>query len=102
MSKLHIRKGDTVRILSGKDRGKSGRVLVVFPAKQTAIVEGIKMVSKHMKPSQQNPNGGIVEQEAPIHISNLMLMEGNEPTRIGRVKGEKGWVRVSKKSGKPV
>jgi len=102
--KLHIKKGDTVRVLSGKDRGQQGRVLVVFPQKQKAIVEGINMVYKHRRPDQQNPQGEIVEQEAPIHISNLMLLAGGEPTRTGRVKNEdgKGWLRVSKKTGEIV
>lgn len=101
--KLHIKKGDTVRVLCGKDRGNNGKVLKVFPQKETAIVEGIRMVSKHMRPSQQNPNGGIIEQEAPIHISNLMVIDpgSKSPSRIGRRKAEdgNGWVRFAKKSG---
>lgn len=101
--KLHIKKGDLVRVLSGKDRGKTGRVLEVMPRKMTALVEDMKMVSKHMKPNQQNPDGGIIQQEAPIHISNLMLIDPStqQPTRIGRKKAEtgKGWVRYGKKSG---
>ena len=102
-NKLHIKKGDTVRILAGADRGRDGKVLRVFPKNQTAIVEGMKMVSKHMKPSQQNPDGGIIQQEAAIHISNLMLIDPStkEPTRVGRkkVEGGKGWVRYAKNSG---
>ena len=102
-NKLHIKKGDTVRVLAGADRGKDGKVLRVFPQQQTAIVEGMKLVSKHMKPSQQNPDGGIIQQEAAIHISNLMLIDpsSKQPTRVGRKKeeGKKGWVRYSKKSG---
>ena len=101
--KLHIKKGDTVKVLCGKDRGNEGKVLKVFPQKETAIVEGIGMVSKHMRPSQQYPNGGIVEQEAPIHISNLMIIDPGTktPSRIGRKKTDdgKGWVRYAKKSG---
>lgn len=101
--KLKIKKGDTVKVLSGADRGKSGTVMRVFPKNQTAIVEGIRIVSKHMRPSQQNPDGGIVQQEAPIHLSNLQLVDPKtkEPTRVGRRKeeGKKGWVRYSKKSG---
>ena len=102
--KLHIRKGDRVRVLSGKNRGKEGEVLVVYPQKQRAIVEGVNIVKKAIRPDQSNPNGGIVEQEAPIHISNLMLLEGGTPTRTGRIKNEngKGWLRVSKKTGKTV
>ncbi len=104
MKKLHIKKGDTVRVLCGKDRGATGRVLLVFPDKYRAIVEGVNMVRKHVKPNQQSPQGGIVEQEASIHLSNLMLMEGNTPTRTGRMKNEegKGWVRYSKNTGNPV
>ncbi|MEM8898638.1 MAG: 50S ribosomal protein L24 [Bacteroidota bacterium] len=101
--KLHIRKGDTVRVLSGRDRGKEGEVMVVMPKEGKAIVQGINMVSKHTRPNQQNPNGGILQQEAPINVSKLMLIDPKtkQPTRIGRVKNEngKGWVRVSKKSG---
>ena len=99
--KLHIKKGDTVRVLSGRDRGKEGRVQVIFKKDQRAIVEGMNMVTKHRKPDQNNPQGSVVELEAPIHISNLMLVHQGEPTRIGRVRNEKGkgWVRVSKKTG---
>lgn len=102
-NKLHIKKGDTVRIISGEGRGKEGKVLVVFPKEQKAIVEGMKIVKKHIKPSQQYPNGGIIDQEAKIHVSNLMLIDPStkEPTRVGRKKNEngKGWVRYAKKSG---
>ena len=101
--KLHIKKDDIVRVLSGGDRGKQGRVLRVLPQDNKAIVEGVRIVRKTTRPSQQNPNGGIVEQEAPIHISNLMLIDpaSKQPTRIGRKPNEngKGWVRYSKKSG---
>ena len=103
--KLHIKKGDSVKILSGKDRGKIGTVLRVFPKDQKAIVEGMKLVSKHTRPSQQNPDGGIIQQEAPIHISNLQLIDPKtkKPTRVGRIKDEKkGWVRVGKKSGEVI
>lgn len=102
--KLHIRKGDRVRVLSGKNRGDEGEVLVVMPVKQRAIVEGVNIIRKAIRPDQNNPDGGIVEQEASIHISNLMLLEGGKPTRTTRVKNEngKGWVRVSKKTGKTV
>lgn len=104
--KLHIRKGDTVRILSGTDRGKEGKVLVVYPATERAIVEGMNIITKHMRPTQENPDGGIVEQEAAIHTSKLMLIDPNtkQPTRVGRRKNEngKGWVRYSKKTGEIV
>ncbi len=92
-----------VRVLSGKDRGKEGRVMVMMPQDNKAIVEGVRVVSKHTKPSQSQPDGGIIETEAPIHLSNLMLIDPStkEPTRVGRKKNEdgKGWVRYSKKSG---
>ncbi len=104
MPKIHIKKGDTVKVLSGNDRGKTGRVLRVFPQKMRAIVENCRMVSKHVKPNvnPDNPKGGVIEQEASIHVSNLMLMDPktNKPTRTSRTKNEKGFsVRVSKKSG---
>lgn len=102
-NKVHVKRDDVVRVLSGKDRGKEGRVLVVFPKDQRAIVEGVNLVSKHVRPSQENPNGGIIEQEAPIHVSKLMLIDPStkQPTRVGRQRNEdgRGWVRVSKKSG---
>lgn len=100
--KLHIRKGDMVRVISGDGKGKEGRVLRVLVSKQKALVEEINMVSKHNKPSQANPNGGIVRQEAPIHISNLMVIDpkSGQATRIGRQRDENGrWVRIAKKSG---
>lgn len=101
-TKLHIKKGDNVRILSGADRGKEGKVLLVFPKDQKAIVEGIRMVKKHIKPSQQYPNGGIIDQEAPVHISNLMVIDpgSKKPSRIGRKLSDDGkLVRYAKKSG---
>ncbi|MDX1909136.1 MAG: 50S ribosomal protein L24 [Bacteroidia bacterium] len=102
-TKLHIKKGDLVRVIAGGDKGNTGRVLEVMPREMKALVEGVRMVSKHTKPSQKNPNGGIIQQEAPIHVSNLMLIDPatKQPTRIGRKRAEdgKGWVRVSKKSG---
>lgn len=99
--KLHIKKGDTVRVLSGRDRGAEGRVLVVLPEDGKAIVEGVNMVSKHLRPSQKDPEGGIVKREAPIHVCKLMLVDPStrKPTRVGRQKAEKGWVRYAKKSG---
>ncbi len=91
-----------VRVISGDGKGKEGRVLRVLVSKQKALVEQINLVAKHNKPSQANPNGGIVRQEAAIHISNLMLIDpkSGQTTRVGRVRGEDGrWVRVAKKSG---
>ncbi len=105
MSKLHIKKGDTVYVLSGEDRGKQGRVLSVLVSKQRAIVEGINVVSKSTKPSAKHPQGGIVKMEAPVHISNLSLLDpkSGKPTRVGYRKNDKGvTVRYSKKSGEEI
>ncbi|WP_462280825.1 50S ribosomal protein L24 [Salinivirga cyanobacteriivorans] len=103
--KLHIKKGDTVYVNSGEARGQKGRVLEVDVKKQRAIVEGVNMISKHTKPNAENPNGGIIKKEAPIHISNLMLLDpkSGEPTRIGRKLNDKNkLVRYSKKSGEEI
>ncbi|MCS6973811.1 MAG: 50S ribosomal protein L24 [Cyclobacteriaceae bacterium] len=100
--KLHIRKGDTVKVLSGDDKGKTGRVLEVFPEQRKAIVEGINIVTKHEKPSAGKPEGGIKRTEAPVHISNLMLIDPatGKPTRVGRKLNEKGKLqRYAKKTG---
>ena len=80
---MKIRKGDTVQIISGNETGKSGRVIKVFPIKDKMIVEGLNMVKKHARPTQDNPQGGIIEKEAAIHISNVMLTAAGKPTRIG-------------------
>ena len=92
MSKLKIKKGDTVYVLSGEDRGRQGRVLEVLPKKERAIVEGINIVSKSAKPSAKHPQGGIIKMEAPLHISNLSLIDpkSGKPTRVGFRKDEKG------------
>ena len=103
--KLHIKKGDTVIVNTGEYKDHQGRVLEVIPKKSMAIVEGANMVSKHTKPNSDNPQGGIVKKEAPIHISNLMLVDpsSGKPTRIGRKldKNQK-LVRYSKKSGEEI
>ena len=100
--KLHIKSGDTVKVISGNSRGKTGKVLVVERAKYRAIVEGLNMVTKHVKPSASNPQGGIEKTEASIHLSNIMLVDPatGAATRIGRKKDEKGKLqRYSKKTG---
>ena len=104
MVKLHIRKGDEVIILTGKDKGQKGKVLKVLVKEQKAIVEGWNMVSKSMKPSAKNPQGGIVKQEAPIHISNLSLIDpkSGKPTRVSIKHEGKNVIRVSKKSGEEI
>ena len=105
MSKLHIKKGDTVFVNAGENKGATGKVLKVLVEKQHAIVEGINMVSKSQKPSAKNPQGGIVKQEAPIHISNLNVLDPKtgKPTRIGRKLNAEGKrVRYAKKSGEEI
>ncbi|MES2730273.1 MAG: 50S ribosomal protein L24 [Bacteroidota bacterium] len=100
--KLHIRTGDTVKVISGNSKGKTGKVLSVIIEKDRAIVEGVNIISKHVKPTAQQPNGGIVKREAAIHVSNLMLVDPatGEATRIGRKLDEKGKLqRYSKKTG---
>ena len=100
MIKLKIKSGDTVRVIAGDHKGSEGKVLKVLREKNKAIVEGVKMVSKHTKPSASNPQGGIVKKEAPIHISNIALVDPKtkEATRTGvRTEGDKK-VRFSKKS----
>ena len=105
MSKLHIKKGDTVFVNAGDDKGKTGRVLKVLVDKQRAIVEGINMVSKSTKPNAKNPQGGIVKKEAALHISNLNVLDPKtgKPTRIGRRRNDEGkLVRFAKKSGEEI
>ena len=101
-TKFHIRTGDTVKVLSGNAKGKTGKVLSVITDKQRAVVEGLNIISKHVKPSATSPNGGIEKREAPIHISNLMLVDPatGEATRTGRKLDDKGKLqRYSKKTG---
>ena len=104
MSKLHIKKDDTVIGLSGSSKGKSGKVLTVLVDENRAIIEGLNMVSKSTKPSAKNPQGGIVKQEAPIHISNLSLIDpkSGKPTRIAIKREGKNVTRIAKKSGKEI
>jgi len=98
MTKLKIRTGDTVKVIAGDHKGEQGKVVKVFITKNRAIVEGANMVSKHTKPSADNPQGGIVKKEASLHISNLMLVEKDATTRVGfRMEGDKK-VRFSKKT----
>ena len=105
MSKLHIKKGDTVYVNAGEDKGKTGKVTKVLVDKKRAIVEGVNIVSKSQKPSAKNPQGGFVKVEAPIHISNLNVVDPKtgKPTRIGRRLNEEGkLVRFAKKSGEEI
>ncbi len=103
--RLHIRKGDVVCVISGSYKNQRGRVLQVFPRLNRAIVEGVNMMTHHEKPSASNTQGGIVQREASIHVSNLSLLDpdSNKPTRIGRRRDDKGKVvRYSKKSNKEI
>jgi large subunit ribosomal protein L24 len=98
---MHVKKGDKVMVISGKDKGKTGIVLAAYPKKDRVIVENVNIVKKHAKPSQDNPQGGIINMEAAIHVSNVMLIDPKtgEPTRVGYqvIDGKK--VRIAKKSG---
>ena len=103
--KLHIKKGDMVTVIAGENKGQSGKVLKVYVEKNRAIVEGVNMISKATKPNAQNTQGGIVKQEAPIHISNLQLIDpkSGKATRIGRrVNADGKIVRYAKKSGEEI
>jgi large subunit ribosomal protein L24 len=102
--KIHVKKGDTVRVLSGDDKGQTGKVLKVEVKKYRAFVEGVNMVSKNTKPNAKNPQGGIIKKEASINISNLMVMDGKgNATRVGRRLNDKEkLVRYSKKSGEEI
>ncbi|MES9681550.1 50S ribosomal protein L24 [Gottfriedia acidiceleris] len=98
---MHVKKGDKVQVISGKDKGKQGVILAAFPKNNRVLVEGVNIIKKHSKPTQANPQGGIIEKEAPIHVSNVMALDPKtgEPTRVGYqlVDGKK--VRIAKKSG---
>lgn len=103
--KLHVKKGDEVKVIAGNDKGREGRVLAVFPEKERVLVEGINMRVHHDQPTQDNPQGGRIEREVAIHISNVMVIDPStgEPTRIGRKRIEEDgggrWVRYAKTSG---
>jgi len=104
MSKLHIKKNDTVYVLAGEDKGKTGKVLKVLVEKQRAIVEGVNIVNKSTKPNAKNPQGGFEKVEAPIHVSNLSLIDpkSGKPTRVSIKHEGKNVIRVSKKSGEEI
>ncbi|MDV6377363.1 50S ribosomal protein L24 [Sporosarcina sp. GW1-11] len=98
---MHVKKGDKVMVISGKDKGKTGVILTAYPKKDRVLVEGINIVKKHTKPNQENPQGGIVSQEAAIHVSNVMVIDPKtgEPTRVGYKVEDGKKVRIAKKSG---
>jgi large subunit ribosomal protein L24 len=103
--KFHVKRGDTVYVNTGEYKGQQGRVLEIIARDEKAIVEGINMVSKHTKPNAQYPQGGIIKKEAPIHLSNLMIVDGSsgKPTRVGRRLNDKDkLVRFSKNSGEEI
>lgn len=104
-TKLHIKKGDSVKVIAGDSKGQEGKVLTIDRAKSRAFVEGVNLISKHTKPNAKSPQGGIVKQEASVHISNLMLIEPGtgKVTRIGRkLDDNKKIVRYSKKTGEVI
>lgn len=104
-NKLHVKKDDVVMVISGKDKGKKGRVIAAYPRENRVLVEGVNMVKKHQKPSQVNPQGGIIEKEAAIHVSNVMHIDpkSGKVTRIGyKVLDNGKKVRVAKKSGEVI
>lgn len=101
-NKLHVKKDDKVIVVTGKDKGKQGRVIAAYPRENRVLVEGVNIVKRHSRPSQANPQGGIIEKEAPIHVSNVMHIDPKQgiPTRIGyKVLDNGKKVRVAKKSG---
>jgi large subunit ribosomal protein L24 len=105
MAKLHIKTGDTVIVIAGKEKGKKGKIIAAYPKKNRVVVEGVNQVKRHMKPTQSNPQGGIVTKEAAIHVSNVMLVdpESGKPTRVKMVQQADGTkVRTAVKSGKAI
>ncbi|QXE01865.1 LSU ribosomal protein L24P [Terribacillus aidingensis] len=101
---MHVKKGDKVKVITGKDRGKEGTILEAYPKKNRVLVEGVNIVKKHAKPSQDNPQGGILDIEAAIHVSNVMLIDPKtgEPTRVGYEVKDGKKVRIAKKSGQAI
>jgi large subunit ribosomal protein L24 len=100
--KLHVKKGDQVVVIAGKDKGKKGRILEAYPSEERVLVEGVNLVKRHTKPNAAYPQGGIITKEAPIHVSNVMILDPKtgEPTRIGkRILADGTKVRYAKKSG---
>ncbi|MGB2991316.1 MAG: 50S ribosomal protein L24 [Paenisporosarcina sp.] len=101
---MHVKKGDKVMVISGKEKGKTGTIIAAFPKTDRVLVEGLNLVKKHMKPNQANPQGGIVSQEASVHVSNVMLIDpkSGEPTRVSYKVEDGKKVRVAKKSGETI
>ncbi len=101
---MQVKKGDKVMVISGKEKGKTGTIIAAFPKTDRVLVEGLNLVKKHMKPNQANPQGGIVSQEASVHVSNVMLIDpkSGEPTRVSYKVEDGKKVRVAKKSGETI
>ena len=100
---MKIRKGDTVQVITGNDAGKTGRVIKVFLNKERVVIEGVNMEKKHARPTQDNPQGGIIEKEASIHVSNVMIIVGGKPTRVGYKNLEDGRkVKFAKTTGEVI
>lgn len=105
MAKFHIKTGDTVMVIAGQSKGQTGRIIRMIPKQHRAVVEGVNLVTKHQKPTASNPQGGLSQMEAPLHVSNLMLIDPKTgtPTRVGMKINDKGQkVRVAKKSGETI
>ncbi|MDP4601316.1 MAG: 50S ribosomal protein L24 [Schleiferiaceae bacterium] len=105
MAKFHIKTGDTVMVIAGQSKGQTGRIIRMIPKQHRAVVEGVNMVTKHQKPTASSPQGGLSQMEAPLHVSNLMLIDPKTgtPTRVGMKINDKGQkVRVAKKSGETI
>ncbi|KGP72480.1 50S ribosomal protein L24 [Pontibacillus yanchengensis] len=98
---MHVKKGDKVMVITGKDKGKEATILEAYPKKERVLVEGVNVIKKHAKPSQDNPQGGILSQEAPIHVSNVLPIDPKtgEPTRVSYEERDGNKVRIAKKSG---
>nr|AYQ75696.1 50S ribosomal protein L24 [Cohnella candidum] len=102
---MHVKKDDNVIVITGKDKGKKGRVIAAYPRENRVLIEGVNMVKRHTRPNQANPQGGIIEREAPIHVSNVMHIDpkSGKPTRIGyKVLDNGKKVRIAKKSGQEI
>jgi large subunit ribosomal protein L24 len=105
MAKFHIKTGDTVMVIAGQSKGQTGRIIRMIPKQHRAVVEGVNMVTKHQKPTASSPQGGLSQMEAPLHVSNLMLIDPKTgtPTRVGMKINDKGQkVRIAKKSGETI
>lgn len=100
---MHVKKGDIVKVITGKYKGKEGKILKVFPKTRRVIIEGVNLVKRHTRPNQQNPQGGIIEKEAAVHVSNVMLLVNGKVTRTGtKILKDGSRVRVAKKTGETV